>query len=466
MDELKPLLITQPRRRSSLFSHKERSGLDVVTASCYVLSLMGVMPIIALPAAVAYSGYAGVGVAVVLLLLICYTAVQLGETWLLAETFYPNIIGPGSNRQPYPLLGEVVGGPRLRKLLTLLQDFTLMGAAMPFLLLASESVQEVVAAVTRGSLDYSFCYWLLLLTLLLLPIMWLGTPADLKMVARAGAALVVVVSGAVVTAMVMDNSVPAGGERSGTFRWPPRWQTLAYCFGAIAFQFDIHPVLLSVQTDMTQRGRMRTAVATAFCCEKLALPSLFKITAPYVPVVVVSWIRYGDSVSQNLLNSLPTTPLLHGVMTAVIFQVLICLCLGINALFQDVEEWLGITDAFGWRRAVCRTCLMLVLLFLCESLPHFGVAIELVGGLLVTPFMFIMPPVFNLILKHRCLGSTSVVDLVVATATILVGLVGCVASTWESLLQLHLHQLVPLPCYIDIIAATKMETEDRQSQAN
>jgi hypothetical protein len=35
-------------------------------------------------------------VAVVLLLLICYTAVQLGETWLLAETFYPNIIGPGS----------------------------------------------------------------------------------------------------------------------------------------------------------------------------------------------------------------------------------------------------------------------------------------------------------------------------------------------------------------------------------
>ncbi|KAF2358541.1 Amino acid transporter transmembrane domain [Trinorchestia longiramus] len=444
MDERQPLLQSTHRRKSSLFRHIDRPGMDVVTAVCYILALIGVMPIIALPAAISRSGYAGVGTAVVLLILICSTAMDLGECWVLAETFYPNIIGHGSSRQPYPLLGEVIGGLKLRRLLTLMQDISLMGAAMPFLLLASESVQEVVAVVTSGTVDFSFCYWLLVLTLLLLPLVWLGAPADLKVVAWVGAGLVVGVAVAVMTALALDLS-SSGGHRP-PLQWP-RWRALAYCYGAVAFQFDIHPVLLSVQSDMQNGRRMRVAVAAAFVCAGLL----------YTPVVGLAWVRWGSDVSHNLLNSLPSSPLLYGIMAAIVGQVLICLCLSTNTLFQDVEEWLGLPDAFGWRRVLCRTGLMLTLLFLCETLPHLGVVIELVGGLLLTPFIFILPPIFNIILKARCLGITSTKDLVVGGVTVAVGVLGCMSSTWESIQQLLQHHTVPLPCYLDVVAATDAE---------
>ncbi len=52
----------------------------------------------------------------------------------------------------------------------------LFGSSAVFLLLASENVQSILQV--HAGINISFCYWLLLVTAVLLPLAWLGTPKD------------------------------------------------------------------------------------------------------------------------------------------------------------------------------------------------------------------------------------------------------------------------------------------------
>lgn len=54
-------------------------------------------------------------------------------------------------------------------------NFTLFGVSTVFLLLAAENIQALIKDVGH---DISFCYWLLLIAAILLPVTWLGTPKD------------------------------------------------------------------------------------------------------------------------------------------------------------------------------------------------------------------------------------------------------------------------------------------------
>lgn len=168
----------------------------------------------------------------------------------------------------------------------------------------------------------------------------------------------------------------------------------------------------------------------------------------------MAFTLYGDTVKTNILNNLSGGPLLYANMAIVALQMLLCLVLGINTLFQDLENTLQIPDSFGWRRICLRTLVMLAILFVCESIPHFGVAIELVGGFLVTPFIFIFPPIFHILIKKKASGRVDVKDLVLASNVVTIGLVGSYAATSESFLQVfQLTDFAP-PCYINLTAAT------------
>ena len=62
-----------------------------------------------------------------------------------------------------------------------------------------------------------------------------------------------------------------------------------------------------------------------------------------------------------------------------------------------------------------RTAVMAGVLFVAESIPHFGVAIELVGGLLVTPFIFVFPPLFHILIKVQLRLGVFRIVLIAAT---------------------------------------------------
>ncbi|XP_071513099.1 uncharacterized protein [Panulirus ornatus] len=348
---------------------------------------------------------------------------------------------------PYPALAEKAGGILLRRVVTFMQDLALFGAAVPFMLLASETLQELVAKL--AGLDFSFCYWLLITTIFLIPLLWLGTPKDLGVVTWIGAGSVILVSILTFTSLILD--APRTYEPPPT---TPSWAATAYCFGAVAFQFDIHPMILTVQMDMRQKQRLPLALIIAFT----AAISLF------LGITFAAYFLFGSSVKANILNNLSRGPLLYGNMAIVSMQMLLCLVLGINTLFQDLENSMGIPDEFGWRRVCLRTTLMILVLFVCESIPHFGVAIELVGGLLVTPFIFIFPPAFHILIKQKASGRLEAKDLVVAANIMFLGIAGCIAATTESLMQVaKLKDFAP-PCYVNITAASAADTSGFPNQ--
>ena len=47
---------------------------------------------------------------------------------------------------------------------------------------------------------------------------------------------------------------------------------------------------------------------------------------------------------------------------------------------------------FNWKRCVFRTCVMLLLLFIAESIPKFGSILDLIGASTITLLTFIFPP--------------------------------------------------------------------------
>ena len=55
-------------------------------------------------------------------------------------------------------------------------EVNLFGTAVVDLLLAAENIQSMIE--NNSGIDISFCYWLMILATLLLPLTWLGTPKD------------------------------------------------------------------------------------------------------------------------------------------------------------------------------------------------------------------------------------------------------------------------------------------------
>lgn len=49
---------------------------------------------------------------------------------------------------------------------------------------------------------------------------------------------------------------------------PPTWEAIAIAYGILAFQFDIHPTILSVQVDMEYKSKLGRPIMAGFFGEK------------------------------------------------------------------------------------------------------------------------------------------------------------------------------------------------------
>ena len=53
--------------------------------------------------------------------------------------------------------------------------------------------------------------------------------------------------------------------------------------------------------------------------------------------------------------------------------------------------------AFNWKRCLFRTCSMIVILLIGQSLPSFGAILSLIGGSTVTIITFVLPPILYIL---------------------------------------------------------------------
>lgn len=232
--------------------------------------------------------------------------------------------------------------------------------------------------MSRGNDDIALCYWLLALGAILCPIMWLGSPKDMKCLAVFST--LAVLASSVLTWWCLLNEPPLDRIEIPS----PSWQSVAVAYGILSFQFDIHPVLLTVQVDMADKSKLDRAILAAF-----------SVTCGLSAVTCcICYWYYGDSVHYNLLEPLSPSSTLYVDFLLVTLQIFLSSVVGDSALFLGIEDALGIKRKFSWQRCILRTLLVALMILVAATVPRVDLVMGLVGGSLTAPLMFVFPAVF------------------------------------------------------------------------
>ncbi|CAI6367266.1 unnamed protein product [Macrosiphum euphorbiae] len=354
----------------------DSSGLTVPFAILCIVDLFGIFPIVVLPGPIIKCGWLGIPLAIGVFAIQVYTAILLGKCWIIAEEIEPNIVK--KNRYPYAALAELIFGNKVKSIVTVMLDVAVFGACIPNLLIASYNLHILGIKLSSESFDVSPCIWLIVIGIVLCPPLWLGSPKDMKWIASSSVFFVGSVS--VLTWIAMYDT-----QRDIYAPIPePSWNSVALAYGLLAFQFDVHPLVLTVQMDMVDKRKMPVAIICAF----LITCSLFLITT------VIGYVRFGSLLSSNLLDQLSNSYILDVNITLVTIQICLSTAVSTTALFQHIEHFLKIPKEFNRRRCVLRSCIVMLAVTIGEAVPRFDLLMGLVGALLTGPLMFLLPPLF------------------------------------------------------------------------
>ncbi|KAK2586688.1 hypothetical protein KPH14_011730 [Odynerus spinipes] len=352
------------------------SDLSLFFATLCIVDIFGVFPIIALPSAVVQCGLFGIPLVLVVFGLQIYTAALLGKSWIIATTLDPLI--SRKNRYPLAAVTELTLGPRARTIVTLLLDLTIFCCGIPNLLVASQNLQMFGVRISEQRFDLSFCYWLLVVGMLLCPFMWLGSPRDMKWLAMFSSVIVIFTSVLIWWCIINDDKTIDSLPISTS----PTWDKFISGYGMLAFLFDVHPTLMTIQVDMRNPRNINRAVIFSF----FASASFFGVTAG-----LAMW-RYGGSIPANILQVVPTGFAINGAILLSALQLCLSSALGHSALFQHLEDKMQIERSFGWKRCAVRSAVVFFSVAVGESVPRFDIVMALIGGSLTGLLVFVLPP--------------------------------------------------------------------------
>ena len=112
----------------------------------------------------------------------------------------------------------------------------------------------------------------------------------------------------------------------------PPLLNLLKAYGIISFQFDIHPMLLTIQVDMEDKTKIGRAVFGGL------------LTTCFLSLVTTMLVHetYGQSITPNVLMSLPKSWTLYAIILLVTLQLCLSSAVGNSALFQHVEDFFNI----------------------------------------------------------------------------------------------------------------------------
>ncbi|KAH0544138.1 amino acid transporter AVT1C [Cotesia glomerata] len=363
--------------RTSLLNSDLNSGLSIFFATLCIIDIFGVFPIIALPHAIIHCGLLGIPLVIVVFFLQIYTASLLGKSWTIATTLDPKILR--KNRHPLAAVTEMTLGKKMRTFVTLLLDLTIFGCGIPNLLVASQNLQLFGFKVSDNQFDLSFCYWLLVVGIFLCPLMWLGSPRDMKPLAIFSTIAVTMTTVLVWWCIIADDRAlePAPIPTS------PTWDKFISGYGMLAFQFDVHPTLMTIQVDMRHPQHINKAVVLSFLISGL----LFGVTAG-----LAAW-KYAGSTTANILQIAPAGHVSRAAILLSALQLIFSSVIGHAALFLHLEDELRVRRTFGWKRCALRSAVVFLGVAVGESVPRFDIVMSLIGGTLTGPLVFILPPI-------------------------------------------------------------------------
>uniref|UniRef100_A0AC34FE69 Amino acid transporter transmembrane domain-containing protein n=1 Tax=Panagrolaimus sp. ES5 TaxID=591445 RepID=A0AC34FE69_9BILA len=227
--------------------------------------------------------------------------------------------------------------------------------------------------------------------------------------------------------------------------------------GTFLFAYGGHAAFPTIQHDMKRPSEFTKSTILAFGI----------ITIMYVPVCIMGYITYGDSLRDSIINSIQNSALQQAINIFITIHCILTLTIVFNPLNQEAEEILNVPLEFGYKRVLVRTTTMAAVVFIAESVPKFGPVLELVGGSTLTLTSLIFPTLFYIKLSallHRNEKEQQKIDGEVTTKIedmpfsevikwtpkvllIFFGIISGGAATYSALVRVFATDFVP-PCYV------------------
>ncbi|KFM73288.1 Proton-coupled amino acid transporter 3, partial [Stegodyphus mimosarum] len=343
------------------------------------------------------------------------------------------------NRYPYSAIAYRAVGTKMRYIVSFCNDFTLFGVATVFLLLSSELIGTLAS-----SWGISFCYWVLILAAILCPLMWLGTPEDFWPAAIGALVTTTLACILLIAALVKE-------ERKSTSHPeypPPTVMSFFLAFGTILFAFGGASTFPTFQNDMRDRTQFPKAAIIGFSVLLLL----------YLPVAVLGYSVYGKDLNPDIIQTLPDSTLRSAVEILLALHLFFAFLLVINTPAQEMEEFLKVPNRFGWKRCMLRTAVMLLIVFVAQTIPRFGKVLNLVGGSTATLTTSVFPCYFYLMLCSQ--ENTEwpqkripLYEKIYLFFIMITGIIGGCISTYSAITDIAQAKSFNPPCYVNITAA-------------
>jgi len=169
-------------------------------------------------------------------------------------------------------------------------------------------------------------------------------------------------------------------------------------------------------------------------------------------------VVYGHVLGEDssILGIIPAGWIRQTAMALISLHVLFSFIIIANPVNQEIESLFNVPNRFTWKRIVIRTFYMCLVIFGSESLPSFGMILDLIGGTTVAAMCFIFPGWFYLALRFRTKVARTKCDIPIRwwewplnILVIGVGVLGGVASMYGAITTvMERGDQFKLPCYL------------------
>ncbi|KAK7065257.1 hypothetical protein SK128_001565 [Halocaridina rubra] len=356
-------------RSVAIGDDSRKKGLGLGLTSFFMVAQMAGAGFVALPRALADTGWLGIPMMLVFCVSVGFSGSRLGKCWIMLEERWPEYKKPV--KQPYMEMAYKAMGIVGRRVALSAVLLNLYGSTTVFIILISEMINAMNDTLAT-------CELVLIVGCGIIPLTWLGTPKDFWQTA-----IVAVVSTVVACATIIAEVIMERDEIIDPWYPNPTIVSFSLGFAAILFAFGGAAVFPTVQNDMKDRSQFVTSVIVAFII----------ILCLYLPLAVTGYVVIGNDVTSNIFLSVNMGPIVKIAISLQIVNLISSYIVSFNPVAQSLEENFNIPNKFGPKRVLLRSSMVLGQILICLTVPNFSKILNLIGGSLITLCTFVFPPI-------------------------------------------------------------------------
>ncbi|CAM1294452.1 Uncharacterised protein g1015 [Pycnogonum litorale] len=413
-------------------SSTQHVGLSWWTAALYLAGEMVGSGLLVLPKIIDLSGWIGVVVFVVFISAVGYMTILLGRCRLLLIERWPSF--QMNVRDSYSSIGYRAFGYPGKLIVAACLKANLFGGSVTLVLLGSQLAQSVM----NFTCNLSFCHWVLVYGVVLIPLMWFATPKDIWIVGVAAFGSTLLVAILILVAVVKE-SVDSNEERR--IRNTPTFESFCKAFAMMTFIFGGISIFPSVHSDMKKKEDYSAAIIFMFICMLLL----------YLPIGLTSYVKFGSSVQVNVLMSLSPSYIRMLIEILMIGHFFLAFLIAINPVCLEFEQLLKIPHHFSWQRCTLRTSVMMCILAVCFIVPSFNKVMALIGAGFGTITTFMCPIILYVRLSSMFKDDNRywirLHEKVILVEIFSVAVVACISATYFALTDIMDPETSTPPCF-------------------